>query len=98
MKIVLFLFAASLLTFGLYNAITSAHKAYSPLDTYVNTMIKKSADSTREAKEIQDFLNRDYQLEVYEDSTVIFDGLRKVAVLPYDSTQKLDNVISADNE
>ena len=40
---------------------------------------------------------RDYQIEVYEDSTIIFDGLRKVAVLPYDSTQKLDNVISADN-
>lgn len=41
---------------------------------------------------------RDYQLEVYEDSTVIFDGLRRVAVLPYDSTQKLDNVIMGDNE
>lgn len=41
---------------------------------------------------------RDYQLDVYEDSTVIYDRDRKVAVLKADSTQALDNVISEDNQ
>ena len=40
----------------------------------------------------------DYQLDVYEDSTVIWDANRHVATLRYDSTQALDKVISADNE
>lgn len=41
---------------------------------------------------------KDYQLDVYEDSTVIFDGDRHVATLRYDSTSALDKVIMADNE
>lgn len=41
---------------------------------------------------------RDYQLEVYEDSTVIFDGDRHVSTLRYDSTQALDSVIMDDNQ
>lgn len=41
---------------------------------------------------------KDYQLEVYEDSTIIWDGQRKVITLPYDSTQTLDNIILMDNQ
>ncbi len=41
---------------------------------------------------------RDYQLAVYNDSTVIFDGDRHVITLQYDSTQALDNAISYDNK
>lgn len=41
---------------------------------------------------------KDYQLDVYEDSTIIWDGQRKVAVLPFDSTQALDKQIYFDNQ
>jgi len=41
---------------------------------------------------------RSYQIEVYNDSTVIFDGNRHVITLPYDSTQAIDSAISADNQ
>ncbi len=41
---------------------------------------------------------RDYQLDVYQDSTIIFDGDRKVSVLRFDSTQALDSVIMDDNQ
>lgn len=40
----------------------------------------------------------DYQLDVYEDSTVIWDGNRHVSTLKYDSTQALDKVILDDNQ
>ena len=41
---------------------------------------------------------RDYQIEVNNDSTVIWDGDRKVIALPYDSTQALDKAINQDNK
>ncbi len=41
---------------------------------------------------------REYQIEVYNDSTVIWDGDRKVITLPYDSTQALDKAINLDNQ
>lgn len=41
---------------------------------------------------------RDYQLEVYNDSTVIFDSDRHVATLKFDEKQALDSVIMDDNQ
>lgn len=41
---------------------------------------------------------RDYQIEVYNDSTAIFDGDRHVITLQYDSTQAIDKAISEDNQ
>ncbi len=41
---------------------------------------------------------RDYQLDVYNDSTVIWDGDRKVSVLPYQYSSPLDSVITLDNQ
>lgn len=41
---------------------------------------------------------RDYQIDVYDDSTTIFDGDRHVATLLFDSTQSIDKVISFDNQ
>lgn len=41
---------------------------------------------------------RDYQLEVYNDSTVIWDGDRRVSTLKYNNTQALDSVINQDNQ
>lgn len=41
---------------------------------------------------------KDYQLDVYQDSTVIFDGPRHVATLRFDSTQALDSLIMDDNQ
>jgi hypothetical protein len=41
---------------------------------------------------------RSYQLETFNDSTVIWDGDRPVATLRYDSTSQLDKVISTDNQ
>lgn len=41
---------------------------------------------------------RSYQLETYNDSTVIWDGDRHVVTLLFDSTTTLDKAISADNE
>ena len=41
---------------------------------------------------------RDYQIELFNDSTQLWDGDRHVATLRYDSTQALDKVINADNE
>ena len=41
---------------------------------------------------------REYQIEVYNDSTVIWDGERHVITLPYDSTQALDKAINQDNQ
>lgn len=41
---------------------------------------------------------RDYQLDVYEDSTVVYDGDRHVATLRFDSTQALDSTIMDDNQ
>lgn len=41
---------------------------------------------------------RDYQLDVYSDSTVIWDGDRHVATLKFDEKQALDSVIMDDNQ
>ena len=41
---------------------------------------------------------RSYQLETYNDSTVIWDGDRKVVTLLFDSTTTLDKAISFDNQ
>lgn len=41
---------------------------------------------------------RDYQLEAYSDSTVIWDGDRHVATLKFDEKQALDSVIMDDNQ
>lgn len=41
---------------------------------------------------------RDYQLDVYEDSTVIWDGDRHVSTLKFNEKQALDSVIMDDNQ
>ncbi len=41
---------------------------------------------------------RGYQIEVYNDSTAIYDGDRHVITLQYDSTQSIDKAISFDNQ
>ncbi len=41
---------------------------------------------------------RDYQLDCFNDSTVMYDGDRKVAVFPYNYSQALDSVITLDNQ
>jgi hypothetical protein len=40
---------------------------------------------------------RDYQIEVTNDSTIIYDGNRKVGSLPYEGS-KLDSIIDKDNQ
>ena len=39
----------------------------------------------------------EYQLNVYNDSTVIMDGNRVVGVMKYDSTSQFDKIINLDN-
>lgn len=41
---------------------------------------------------------RSYQIETYNDSTVIFDGDRHVATIAYDSTSAFDKAITNDNQ
>lgn len=41
---------------------------------------------------------KDYQLDVYNDSTVIWDGSRRVSTLKFDEKQALDSVIMDDNQ
>lgn len=41
---------------------------------------------------------RNYQFELYNDSTVIYDGDRRVGMLPFDSTQGLDKLMTEDNQ
>lgn len=41
---------------------------------------------------------KDYQLDVYNDSTVIWDGDRRVSTLKFDEKQALDSVIMDDNQ
>lgn len=41
---------------------------------------------------------RDYQIDITNDSTYIYDGSRLVGVIPYDSTSYFDKVMTRDNE
>ena len=41
---------------------------------------------------------RDYQIQIFNDSTVIWDGDRKVAAISFDSTYAIDRAILRDNE
>lgn len=41
---------------------------------------------------------RDYQIELWNDSTVIFDGERRVGTMPFDSTQAFDKLMIEDNQ
>lgn len=49
-------------------------------------------------KETGECSSREYQIELYNDSTVIYDGERKVGVLLFDSTQAFDKLMIKDNE
>lgn len=49
-------------------------------------------------KETGECNSREYQIELYNDSTVIYDGERKVGVLLFDSTQAFDKLMIKDNE
>lgn len=40
----------------------------------------------------------DYQINVYNDSTVIMDGRRVVGIIKYDSTSQFDKIINTDNQ
>ena len=39
----------------------------------------------------------EYQLDITEDSTYIYQGNRYVGSMPYDSTQSFDKIMLADN-
>ena len=39
----------------------------------------------------------EYQMEVYNDSNVIFDGDRRVGVIQYDKFSAIDSIIDFDN-
>ena len=41
---------------------------------------------------------REYQIVLEVDSTIIYDGERRVGALPYDSTQALDKLMIFDNQ
>lgn len=40
---------------------------------------------------------RDYQLDMTDDSTYIYDNARLVGVIPFDEHSKLDSVLLIDN-
>ena len=61
-------------------------------------MAENWSDNPETKKEAAPIQLRDYQIEVTNDSTVIWDGDRKVITLPYDSTQALDKAINQDNQ
>ena len=64
----------------------------------VSCMAENWSDNPDTKKQPNSVQLREYQIEVYNDSTVIWDGDRKVATLPYDSTQALDKAINNDNK
>jgi len=41
---------------------------------------------------------RDYQLETFNNCTVVYDGQRKVGVIPYNKNSQLDSLINEDNQ
>ena len=61
-------------------------------------IIEHPTTETETKKEPNPIQLREYQIEVFNDSTVIWDGDRKVITLPYDSTQALDKAINNDND
>lgn len=53
-----------------------------------------------ERKKIESEFNsnmRDYQIEVHNDSTVIFDGNKRIGVMQYDKFSVIDSIVDADN-
>ena len=64
----------------------------------VSCMAENWSDNPDTKKEPNPIQLREYQIEVYNDSTVIWDGERHVITLPYDSTQALDKAINNDNQ
>ena len=64
----------------------------------VSCMAENWSDNPGTKKEPNPIQLREYQIEVFNDSTVIWDGDRKVITLPYDSTQALDKAINQDNQ
>jgi len=65
---------------------------------FASCMAENWSDNPETKKEPNPIQLREYQIEVYNDSTVIWDGDRKVITLPYDSTQALDKAINNDNK
>ncbi len=61
-------------------------------------MAENWSDNPDTKKEPNPVQLREYQVEVFNDSTVIWDGERHVITLPYDSTQALDKAINLDNQ
>lgn len=64
----------------------------------VSCMAENWSDNPDTKKEPNPVQLREYQIEVFNDSTVIWDGERHVITLPYDSTQALDKAINNDNK
>ncbi len=64
----------------------------------VSCMAENWSDNPETKKEPNPIQLREYQIEVFNDSTVIWDGERHVITLPYDSTQALDKAINLDNQ
>ena len=64
----------------------------------VSCMAENWSDNPDTKKEPNPVQLREYQIEVFNDSTVIWDGERHVIALPYDSTQALDKAINQDNQ
>ncbi len=64
----------------------------------VSCMAENWSDNPDTKKEPNPVQLREYQIEVFNDSTVIWDGERHVITLPYDSTQALDKAINLDNQ
>jgi len=64
----------------------------------VSCMAENWSDNPDTKKEPNPVQLREYQIEVFNDSTVIWDGERHVITLPYDSTQALDKAINNDND
>jgi len=64
----------------------------------VSCMAENWSDNPDTKKEPNPVQLREYQIEVFNDSTVIWDGERHVITLPYDSTQALDKAINQDNQ
>ena len=64
----------------------------------VSCMAENWSDNPDTKKEPNPVQLREYQIEVFNDSTVIWDGERHVITLPHDSTQALDKAINQDNQ
>ena len=64
----------------------------------VSCMAENWSDNPDTKKEPNPVQLREYQIEVFNDRTVIWDGERHVITLPYDSTQALDKAINQDNQ